>query len=53
MHGYRIGRRDRWTAVTGDPDKLRQVTNKLLANATKYAPDGGRVTVQARPVDRF
>ncbi len=52
-HSYRIERRDRWAAVTGDPDKLRQVINNLLANATKYSPDGGRVTVHARPVDRF
>ena len=52
-HSYRIERRDRWAAVTGDADKLRQVINNLLANATKYSPDGGRVTVHARPVDRF
>jgi signal transduction histidine kinase len=53
MHRYHIEGRDRWAAVTGDPDKLRQVINHLLSNATTYSPDGGRVTVQARPVVRF
>ena len=28
-----------------DPDKLRQVLDQLLANAVKYSPGGGTVTV--------
>jgi PAS domain S-box-containing protein len=33
--------------VAGDADRLRQVLRNLLSNATKYSPDGGRVTVSA------
>jgi two-component system sensor histidine kinase BaeS len=31
----------------GDPDRLAQVLGNLLANAARYAPAGGRVTVRA------
>ena len=30
-----------------DPDKLRQVLDQLIANAVKYSPGGGTVTVSA------
>ncbi|HEV2005288.1 MAG TPA: ATP-binding protein [Candidatus Limnocylindrales bacterium] len=33
----------------GDPDRLAQVLGNLLANAARYAPAGGRVTVRAEP----
>jgi signal transduction histidine kinase len=35
--------------VRADPVRLRQVLDNLLSNAVKYTPDGGEVTVTARP----
>jgi signal transduction histidine kinase len=31
--------------VAADPQRLRQVLANLLANAVRYAPDGGSITV--------
>ena len=35
-------------AAEADPDKLRQVLSKLVANAVEYSPGGGTVTVAVR-----
>jgi signal transduction histidine kinase len=36
-------------AAEADADKLRQILGVLLDNAVRYSPDGGAVTVSARP----
>jgi signal transduction histidine kinase/DNA-binding response OmpR family regulator len=36
--------------VQGDERKLKQVILNLLSNAVKFTPDGGSVTIEARPV---
>jgi signal transduction histidine kinase len=36
--------------VTADPDRLREVLANLLDNAFRFTPDGGSVTVDARPL---
>ncbi|MGE5815467.1 MAG: ATP-binding protein [Acidobacteriota bacterium] len=35
----------------GDPVRLSQVVTNLLANATRYTPPGGRITISAAPID--
>src|SRR5262249_32296392 len=37
--------------VHGDERKIRQVLLNLLSNAIKFTPEGGRIDVQAKPVD--
>jgi signal transduction histidine kinase len=37
-------------AVSGDGMRLHQVVGNLLANAIKFTPDGGRITVSLEPV---
>jgi len=39
---------DRDVRVEGDPVRLEQVLGNVLANAIKYTPPGGRVTVEVR-----
>jgi len=36
-----------------DPGKLRQILYNLLSNAIKFTPEGGRVTLRARPEGRM
>jgi signal transduction histidine kinase len=35
------------TPIVGDPRRLHQIVTNLLANAAKYTPPGGTVTVRA------
>ncbi|MBI3292122.1 MAG: GAF domain-containing sensor histidine kinase [Elusimicrobia bacterium] len=39
--------------VMGDPDRLFQVVSNLLANAIKFTPSGGHVTVSAQDQGEF
>ncbi len=38
------------SATYGDEEKLRKAFNKVLMNALKYTPNGGKVTITAVPV---
>jgi signal transduction histidine kinase len=37
----------------GDPERLLQVLMKVIANAIKYTPDGGAITISARELPGF
>ncbi len=37
----------------GDPERLHQVFQKVISNAVKYTPDGGKITVSARELPGF
>jgi Amt family ammonium transporter len=39
------------STITADPVRFKQILLNLLSNAVKFTPQGGRVTVTARPVD--
>jgi signal transduction histidine kinase len=39
--------------LSQDPGKLRQIIYNLLSNAIKFTPDGGKVTLRARPEGRY
>ncbi|MBL8161893.1 MAG: HAMP domain-containing histidine kinase [Anaerolineae bacterium] len=40
-------------ATFADPDRLLQVLQKVMMNAVKYTPDGGKVTVRGREFPGF
>ena len=40
-------------AVDGDRIRVKQILYNLLSNAVKFTPRGGRVQIEARPVDGF
>jgi signal transduction histidine kinase len=44
----RVERQSGLPAVTADPQRVGQVIGNLLANALRYAPEGGQVTVSAQ-----
>jgi signal transduction histidine kinase len=35
----------------GDERKIKQVLLNLLSNAVKFTPEGGRITINARPIN--
>jgi signal transduction histidine kinase len=39
--------------IAADPERLLQAFQKILANAIKYTPDGGRVTIFGRDLNGF
>jgi signal transduction histidine kinase len=40
-------------AVQGDPERIQQILINILANAVKFTPEGGRVTLSADPSPDF
>jgi signal transduction histidine kinase len=41
------------TLTQADPQRMLQVARKVVGNAVKYTPDGGCITVSARPLPAF
>ncbi|MBE7325866.1 hypothetical protein IEQ44_14530 [Nocardioides sp. Y6] len=39
--------------VLAEPDGVEQILSNLISNATKYTPEGGRVTVRLTPMKRY
>jgi len=35
-----------WPEIKVDPDRLKQILNKLLSNAVKYSPEGDDITIR-------
>ncbi len=41
------------TEIKGDERKVKQILLNLLSNAVKFTPEGGRITVAAKPSDNM
>ncbi len=41
------------TLTQADPQRMLQVARKVVGNAVKYTPDGGRITISARQLPAF
>ncbi|MBN1565039.1 MAG: HAMP domain-containing histidine kinase [Anaerolineae bacterium] len=39
--------------IIGDPERLLKALMKVILNAVKYTPDGGKITVSARHLNNF
>lgn len=51
MQVIQIDEMDDLPLVLGDPVRLRQMLTNLIANAIKYSPEGGQITVLARAAE--
>lgn len=50
-HALDVSLPDEPLTVAGDRDRIAQVIGNLLSNAIKYSPDGGRIEIDAKPLD--
>ncbi|MEW6096861.1 MAG: ATP-binding protein [bacterium] len=41
------------STIKADPTRFKQIMYNLLSNAIKFTPEGGRVNVDAKPIDKM